>query len=64
MLAYVASVPKAPFISYSRISYFRHICPKINIVLFSRSTGKHAIQNLKNNNAILVYKHADILWKY
>ena len=29
----VASVPKAPFISYSRISYFGHACPKLNFVL-------------------------------
>ena len=30
---HVASVPKAPFISYSRISYFGHACPKLNFVL-------------------------------
>ena len=46
----VASVPKALCISYSRISYFGHACPKINIVLvlISRLTGKCATQNLKN----------------
>ena len=45
---YVASVPKAPFISYSRISYFEHACPKINFVLISRLTDKCAAQDLKN----------------
>ena len=41
----VASVPKAPFISYSRISYFGHACPKLNLLLVSRLTGKCATQN-------------------
>ena len=33
-------VPKAQFISYSRISYFGHACPKLNIVLISHLAGK------------------------
>ena len=42
----VASVPKIPFISNSRISYFEHACPKLIIfVLLSRLTGKFATQN-------------------
>ena len=41
----VASVPKAPFISYSRISYFGHACPKLNFVPSPRLTGKCATQN-------------------
>ena len=36
----IVSVPKAPCVSYSRIPYFRHACPKLNRVLISRSTGK------------------------
>ena len=32
----VASVPKAPFIIYSRISSFGHACPEINNVLIPR----------------------------
>ena len=43
----VESVPKALFISYSRISPFGHVCPKLNFGLISRSTGKCAAQNLK-----------------
>ena len=35
----VASVPKAPYISYSRISYFGHACPKLNFVFISLLTG-------------------------
>ena len=57
----VASVPKATFISYSRISYFRHACPKLNLVHISRLTGKRATQNVKKT---LAYGHADILWTY
>ena len=37
----VASVSKAPFISYSRVSYFGHACPKLNLVLISRLIGRH-----------------------
>ena len=37
----VASVSKAPLISYSRVSYFGHACPKLNLVLISRLIGKH-----------------------
>ena len=44
----MASLPKAPFISYSRISYFGHICSKLNFVLISHLTGKCATQNLTN----------------
>ena len=39
----VASVPKAPFIIYSRISHFGHACPEIKNVLIPRLTGKRAI---------------------
>ena len=52
-------MPKATFISYSRISYFRHACPKRNLVLISRLTGKRATQNVKT---ALAYGHVDILW--
>ena len=58
----VASVLKAPFISYSCISYFGHACLKLNLVLISHLTmltGKCATQNRKK---ILVYGHVDILW--
>ena len=48
----VASVPNAPFISDSRISYFGHACPKLNLVLMSRLTGKYATQNLQNTYEI------------
>ena len=41
----IASVPKVPFISYSRIPYFGHVCPKLNLVLISRLTGKRATQH-------------------
>ena len=57
----VASVPKAPFISYSRIFYFGHTCPKLNFVVISRLTGKCATLNVKKTYAILVYGHGDIL---
>ena len=60
----VESVPKAPFISYSRISHFGHECPKLNFVLISRLTAKCATQKLKRTYATLVYGHVDILWKY
>ena len=51
----------ATFISYSRISYFRHACPKLNLVLISRLTGKRATQNVKKT---LAYGHVDILLTY
>ena len=53
----VASVPKAPFISHSRISYFGYACPKLNFILISHLAGKCATQY-----AILVYGHVHILW--
>ena len=31
-----------PHMSYSRIFYFEHACPKLDFVLISRLTGKHA----------------------
>ena len=52
----VASVPKAPFISYSRFSYFGHACPKLNLILISRLTGKRAT-HIKKTYEILVYGH-------
>ena len=39
------SMPKATFISYSRISYFGYECLKLNFVLIFRSTDKCATQN-------------------
>ena len=30
---------------YSYISYFEHACPKFNLVLISRLTGKRTTQN-------------------
>ena len=56
-------MPKAPFLSYSRIFYFGHACPKLSLVLISRLAGKRTTQNLKTY-AILVYGHVDILWTY
>ena len=41
----VASVPKAPVISYSCISYFGHACLKLKFALISRLTGKCTTQN-------------------
>ena len=46
----LASVPKAPFISYSRISYFGHACPNLNLVLDSRLTGIIYAQNKIKKN--------------
>ena len=54
-------MPKATFISYSRISFFRHACPKLNLVLISRLAGKRATQIVKKT---LAYGHVDILWTY
>ena len=44
----IASVPEAPFSSYSCISNFGHVCLKLNFVLIPRLTGKCATHNLKN----------------
>ena len=60
----LANVPKASFISYCRISYFRHACSKLNLVIISRLTGKRATQNLKKTYEILVYGHVGISWTY
>ena len=59
----IASAPKAPFIFYSRISYFGHGCPRLNFALFSHLTGKRATQN-KKTYAILVHGHVHNLWPY
>ena len=44
----VGSVQKTLIISDSCISYFGHVCLKLNLLLISRLTVKCATQNLKN----------------
>ena len=40
-------VPKTPCISYSCISYFGHVCLKLNIFCISLLNDKWATQNVK-----------------
>ena len=55
-------MPKAPFTSYSRISYFGHARPKLNLVPINCLTGKRTTKIFLNT--ILVYGNGDILWTY
>ena len=45
---HVATVPKAPLISYSFIYYFGNACLKLNFFLIPHSTGKCATQNIES----------------
>ena len=57
-------MPKAPFISYSCISYFGHACLNLNIVSISLLTGKCATQNLKNVRNSCVWTCSHIMDMY